>query len=638
MKPAPPTTSKRYAAEWLALLLALAIAAALIGYELQQDYTRIGAIERDRLAGQARVVDENLGHQLDGINKALASIRADYARPSTERSGSTSERLTILSDAIPGVANMFLLDPRGTVVASRESVLIGRNFREREYFSVPNRARDGDTLYVSPPFKTIRGTFVIVVGRVLTGPKGEFEGVVVAALDAGYFDVVMRSVLYASDMSVVLAHADGKVFVGMPREAEAWEAGSFDAALRPAGAHQGADSVRLVTASVGATTPNRILALRAVAPPELHMDKPLVIAVSRRESAVYESWRRHAIELGGFFAALLLTSTLGLYRSQWRRCQFDRLAASAEEERRRGAERLELALRGAELGLWDWDVVRDRSIQNELTQLQLGYEGGEIGSDGAAWRALIHPDDAERITLALQAHFRQESESYESEFRIRQKSGQWAWLLSRGKVVERAADGRPLRMVGTHMDITERKRIELELQRLNERLTQLSTIDGLTEVGNRRLFDQTLNAEWSRAARKRETVTLLMIDIDHFKDYNDCYGHPTGDECLRTVARLVSETVKREGELVARYGGEEFALLLPGADLEVGRAVAQRCLSAVADAKIEHRASSTSAWVTMSIGVASATAGAGIKPSVLVDTADAALYRAKRAGRGRYES
>src|SRR5450631_2500510 len=101
MKPAPPTTSKRYAAEWLALLLALAIAAALIGYELEQGYTRIGTIERDRLAGQARVVDENLGHQLDGISKALASIRADYAHPSTQRSGSTSERLTILSDAIP---------------------------------------------------------------------------------------------------------------------------------------------------------------------------------------------------------------------------------------------------------------------------------------------------------------------------------------------------------------------------------------------------------------------------------------------------------------------------------------------------------------------------------------------------------
>ncbi len=207
--------------------------------------------------------------------------------------------------------------------------------------------------------------------------------------------------------------------------------------------------------------------------------------------------------------------------------------------------------------------ARDRFNQNELTRLQLGYDSGEIGHEGAAWRALFHPEDAERVAMALQAHFQQESEAYESEFRIRQKSGHWAWLLSRGKVVERAADGRPLRMAGTHMDITERKRIELELQRLNERLTQLSTIHGLTEVGNRRLVDQTLNAEWSRAARKRETVALLMIDIDHFKDYNDCYGHPAGDEWLRTVARLISETVKREGELVARYGGEEFALLLP---------------------------------------------------------------------------
>ena len=204
-------------------------------------------------------------------------------------------------------------------------------------------------------------------------------------------------------------------------------------------------------------------------------------------------------------------------------------------------------------------------------------------------------------------------------------------------MVERDADGRPLRMAGTHMDITERKPIELELQRLNERLTQLSTTDGLTEVGNRRLFDQTLNAEWARAARKREPVALLMIDIDHFKDYNDHYGHPAGDDCLRTIARLISETVQREGELVARYGGEEFALLLPGVDLEAARVVAQRCLKALVEARLEHAASPTSPWVTMSIGVASAVAGAGIKASVLVDAADAALYRAKRSGRGRYE-
>jgi len=124
-----------------------------------------------------------------------------------------------------------------------------------------------------------------------------------------------------------------------------------------------------------------------------------------------------------------------------------------------------------------------------------------------------------------------------------------------------------------------------------------------------------------------------MIDVDHFKEYNDHYGHPAGDAVLRQIACMVGESVRRGGELVARYGGEEFALLLPGADLEAACAAAERCRQRVIDAKIEHRASTTSAW----LGV-SQVATPAVDCGVLVEIADAALYRAKRCGRGRIES
>jgi diguanylate cyclase (GGDEF)-like protein len=199
-------------------------------------------------------------------------------------------------------------------------------------------------------------------------------------------------------------------------------------------------------------------------------------------------------------------------------------------------------------------------------------------------------------------------------------------------------DGRPVRLLGAFQDITEKKTNALELHRLNEELTRLSTTDALTEVGNRRLFDQTLRAEWARAARRGGSIGLLMIDVDHFKEYNDHYGHPAGDTVLRQIAAMVGDSVRRGGELVARYGGEEFALLLPGADLEAALAVAERCRQQVVDAKIEHRASATSAWLGVSIGVASQVASPGVDCSVLVEIADAALYRAKRCGRGRIES
>ena len=128
-----------------------------------------------------------------------------------------------------------------------------------------------------------------------------------------------------------------------------------------------------------------------------------------------------------------------------------------------------------------------------------------------------------------------------------------------------------------------------------------------------------------------------MIDIDHFKEYNDHYGHPAGDVCLRQVARMVGQSMRRGGELVARYGGEEFALLLPGADLEDTRKAAERCAQIVADAKIEHRASATSAWLTISIGAPARWRWPAPTARRLVETADAALYRAKRCGRARIE-
>jgi len=627
-------TPHRYLAEWLVLALALAVASGLIGFELQRRHASTGANERDRLTVQARVVDENLSQQLDGINKALISIRTEYAQTSGERPGSSSARLKTLSDAIPGVRNLFMLDATGTILSSSEPVLIGRNFRDREYFDIASRERNTETLYVSAPIRTLMGPYVIVVGRVLLGPTGRFEGVIVAALEADYFDVVLRSVLYARDMSAALSHADGKVFLTAPRDAAPPD---LEGLLPVRTAVQLRPASGTLVVDQGAGRDERIVAVRAVAPPGLHMDKPLVVVLSRAHDGVYAAWRKQALEAGGFLAALFATASLGLQRSQSRRREFDRFESATAHERRRSAERLETALRGAALGLWDWHVPEDR-FSHELARLQLGYAAGEVPPEGGAWRALIHPEDVGRVVATFEAHFFRETENYECEFRVRHKEGRWVWLLSRGQVVERDAEGRPLRMAGTHMDITERKSIELELQRLNERLVLLSTTDGLTEVGNRRLFDQTLNAEWARAARKRDPVALLMIDIDHFKDYNDHYGHPAGDECLRRIARLISETVKREGELVARYGGEEFALLLPGADLESGRIVAQRCLRALADARLEHAASPTSPWVTMSIGVASAVAGIGVKASVLVDAADAALYRAKRAGRGRFES
>jgi diguanylate cyclase (GGDEF)-like protein len=189
-------------------------------------------------------------------------------------------------------------------------------------------------------------------------------------------------------------------------------------------------------------------------------------------------------------------------------------------------------------------------------------------------------------------------------------------------------------LVLVRLDVTELVEKGLALERANVQLAHLSTTDGLTGIGNRRLFDQTLLAEWQRSARSQQPLSLLMVDIDHFKRYNDHYGHLAGDDCLRRVARILESCVMRSGELVARYGGEEFALLLPGTDVDEANVVARRCNEEMRKACIAHANSPDSPWLGISIGVASATAMPDSMAETLVERADLALYRAKDEGRG----
>jgi diguanylate cyclase (GGDEF)-like protein len=192
-------------------------------------------------------------------------------------------------------------------------------------------------------------------------------------------------------------------------------------------------------------------------------------------------------------------------------------------------------------------------------------------------------------------------------------------------------------LVLVRLDVTELVEKGLELERLNGQLARLSVTDGLTGIANRRQFDQMLQAEWQRSARSQQPLSLLMIDIDHFKRYNDHYGHVMGDECLRRVARILESCALRSGELTARYGGEEFALLLPGSDAAQARVAAQHCMDELLAASIAHANSPVSPCLTFSIGVATMVAGLNVPASALVQRADEALYCAKNTSRARFE-
>ena len=206
------------------------------------------------------------------------------------------------------------------------------------------------------------------------------------------------------------------------------------------------------------------------------------------------------------------------------------------------------------------------------------------------------------------------------------------------KIAARSADfaaqaaDRTAKLEEANALLSERTR---ELEEANRRLELLSTVDGLTEAANRRQFDHVLDAEWRRCARTGLPLALLMIDIDHFKPFNDGYGHVTGDVCLKKVAGVVRRLVQRAGELVARYGGEEFAVLLPGSDAPHARELAESIRLEVELLAIAHAYSKVAPVITISAGVAAMIPIYGNTPGELISAADRALYYAKQTGRNR---
>jgi diguanylate cyclase (GGDEF)-like protein len=175
------------------------------------------------------------------------------------------------------------------------------------------------------------------------------------------------------------------------------------------------------------------------------------------------------------------------------------------------------------------------------------------------------------------------------------------------------------------------------IQRLADRLEKLSLVDSLTGLANRRYFDQAFAREWRRCRRELRPMTLMFVDVDYFKAYNDFYGHQRGDDCLRDLAQVIAEHCSRAGDLAARYGGEEFVLLYPGIDRDEARELARQIMGAVHERAIPHARSEVANIVTVSIGVSVMAPGQESDRELLLRTADEALYTAKQGGRDRFE-
>jgi diguanylate cyclase (GGDEF)-like protein/PAS domain S-box-containing protein len=260
----------------------------------------------------------------------------------------------------------------------------------------------------------------------------------------------------------------------------------------------------------------------------------------------------------------------------------------------------------------------------------LGYQPVELHRKSFQ-RDLMHPDEVPAYLDALDA-VRRQNETRTLIYRINRKDGSWMWAEGCISLYQEEFTQYPIGYVNILRDITHRKAAEDRLQTAYNELEVLAAIDSLTGVANRRHFDAVLDGEWKRAARNGATLSMLLIDVDFFKNFNDIYGHIAGDDCLRNIASTASQCVRRSTDLVARFGGEEFAIILPETDESGAAALAERIRAAVQSHNVRH-AGNIHNVVTISIGCAAMTPARGGTSLDLIESADKALYRGKNIGR-----
>jgi diguanylate cyclase (GGDEF)-like protein len=225
---------------------------------------------------------------------------------------------------------------------------------------------------------------------------------------------------------------------------------------------------------------------------------------------------------------------------------------------------------------------------------------------------------------------------HEADYRALTQDNGYVWIRDVVHVVRNDA-GEVESLVGFMFDISERKKTEEKLLALQKELEALSFKDGLTGIANRRQFDACLAREWESARSNQRPLSLVLVDVDFFKQYNDLYGHLQGDTCLTTLAQTLSLALVGPRDLVARYGGEEFILVLPDTDLAGAQRVAERCQRLIEKLAIAHAQSPHGQRVTISLGVGTAVPGEGMAPTELMQTVDRLLYQAKQNGRNRIE-
>jgi diguanylate cyclase (GGDEF)-like protein/PAS domain S-box-containing protein len=517
------------------------------------------------------------------------------------------------SDRIRGI---FVYDETGRWLATTEHVdFSGLNNSDREYFRQHRASPDKGTLIGRPVKSRSGGQWIITASRRIDYPDGSFAGVALLTIDVAYFSKFYERFDFGPNGSASLLNNAGIMLARTGDESEAFVGRDLSNAplfrdwkSRPAAAIYYFKSP--------------IDGVQRLSYYQRSSNYPLMVLASKSQDDVLAPWRHAAATRMIFvFGLVLLIAVIGfhLVRQLLHRQRMAQALVAKEANFRLLAEQSS-------------DMVTRIGLDNRLLYVSpscvriTGWSAEELLDTSAL--AGIHPDDMERVEQVIAALKNGEAEEARFVYRQRHRDKGEIWAEAALHVTPAADSGEIDGVVAVTRDITEQKDLQ-------DKLASLAATDALTGLANRRAFDERLADEWARARRDGTQLSLLLIDVDHFKKFNDHYGHLAGDGCLRALGRILSAVARRPADLAARYGGEEFAVLLPntGPDgcAEVGEGIRQ----ALHDLAMLHAQNPPSRLVTASVGAATSLPSQASDSGTLVAAADRALYAAKDSGRDR---
>lgn len=520
--------------------------------------------------------------------------------------------------AMGRIRGLFVYDDKGRWLATSETVdLNAFNNSDRDYFRYHRDSTDPGLLIGNPVKSRSGGQWIIPASRRFNNADGSFAGVVLATIDASYFADFYKRFDLGSSGVITMLQKNGIVLArSVDNETSVGRDLANSALIKDMHGRPSASVYYFQSTFDGSWR---------LAFYKLSDRFPIIVVATESKEEVLASWREEAIfRMALVFILILLIGSTGYYlvRQLLERQRIAAVMAAKEADFRLLAEESsDMVMR---IGLDERILYASPACQRVL-----GWSPEQI--TGTPALAGVNPEDLPHVQETVRDLKLGEIEETKLIYRTRHHDGGEIWLETALRATRDNVTGRISGVVAISRDMTEHKDLEA-------RLSTLASQDGLTGIANRRHFDERLQTEWRRAAGDETPLSLLMVDVDNFKKFNDQYGHQAGDACLKAVAQAIAAEARRPGDLAARYGGEEFVLLLPNTD-EIGCAsVAARLSESLAALNIPHALNPPSKRVTISAGGATGWPGAesaNNHPS-LIAAADRALYAAKHAGRDRF--